>query len=99
MTSSLPEARNGRASDVRTTAEALIVDLVDGRTITVPLGWYPRLAHASEAERADCRVIADGAGIHWPALDEDISVEALLSGRGSAESPASLDRWLRARVG
>jgi hypothetical protein len=77
--------------------EALIVDLADGRTITVPLAWFPRLAHGTPAERANWRFIGRGAGIHWPDLDEDISVESLLAGRRSGETQASLRRWLRAR--
>jgi len=78
--------------------EALAVDLADGRTITVPLAWFPRLAHGSVSERQHWRLIGGGEGIHWPELDEDISVESLLAGRRSAESPASLRRWLEARA-
>jgi len=77
--------------------EALIVDLADGRTITVPLAWFPRLAHGTPAERANWRLIGGGVGIHWPDLDEDISVESLLAGRRSGETQASLRRWLEAR--
>jgi hypothetical protein len=73
------------------------VDLRDGRTITVPLEWYPRLAHASTAERANWRLIGTGEGIHWPDLDEDISIEGLLAGRPSGESPASFQKWLARR--
>jgi len=75
----------------------MTVDLLDGRTITVPLGWYPRLFHGSPAERAHWRLIQGGEGIHWPDLDEDISVEDLILGRPSGESQASLERWLRSR--
>ena len=77
--------------------EALIVDLAEGRTITVPLAWFPRLAHGTAAERANWRLIGGGVGIHWPDLDEDISAESLLAGRRSGETQASLRRWLRAR--
>ena len=77
--------------------EALIVDLADGRTITVPLAWFPRLAHGTVAERANWRLIGGGVGIHWPDLDEDISVESLLAGRRSGETQTSLRRWLQAR--
>jgi len=77
--------------------EALIVDLSDGRTITVPLAWFPRLAHWTLAERANWGLIGGGVGIHWPDLDEDISVESLLAGRRSGEAQASLRRWLQAR--
>jgi len=76
---------------------ALVVELVDGRTIAVPLAWYPRLTHGSPAERARWRFIGQGEGIHWPDLDEDISVEGLLAGRRSGETQASLRRWLERR--
>lgn len=79
------------------TDEALVVELVDGRTITVPLAWYPRLVHGTPAERAQWRFIGDGEGIHWPQLDEDISIEGLLAGRRSGETQASLRRWLDIR--
>jgi len=77
--------------------DALIVDLADGRTITVPFAWFPRLARGTPAERANWRLIGRGVGIHWPDLDEDISVESLLAGRRSVETQASLRRWLQAR--
>lgn len=79
------------------TEDTLVVDLVDGRTLSVPLSWYPRLAHGTAAERAEWRLIGRGEGIHWPKLDEDISVEGLLAGRRSGESQASLQRWLQSR--
>ena len=79
------------------TEDALSVSLSDGRTISVPLAWFPRLLHGKPAERADWRVIGDGVGLHWPALDEDISVENLLAGRKSSESAQSLAQWLAAR--
>jgi hypothetical protein len=69
-----------RVKDVRCTDDALIVDLMDGRTISVPLAWYPRLANATAEERADWRISAGGFGIHWPAIDEDLSTEGLLRG-------------------
>jgi len=71
--------------------------LADGRTITVPLAWSPRLAHRTVAERANWRLIGQGSGIHWPELDEDISVESLLAGRRSGENAESLRRWMEAR--
>lgn len=77
--------------------DALVVDLADGRTITAPLPWFPRLAHGTPAERANWRLIGGGEGIHWPDLDEDISVESLLAGRRSGETQESLRRWLAAR--
>jgi hypothetical protein len=75
----------------------LAVDMADGRTITVPVAWFPRLAHGSGAERANWRLIGRGQGIHWPDLDEDISVESLLTGRRSRESDASLAKWIASR--
>lgn len=91
------EIGDARAQRVRLTEDSLIVDLVDGRTIGVPLTWYPRLAHGSDVERSRWRFIGDGEGIHWPDLDEDISVEGLLAGRRSGETHASLKRWLETR--
>ena len=97
-TSSSPiEISEARAQRVALTEDALVVDLVDGRTIGVPLTWYPRLAHGSQAERAHWRFIGEGEGIHWPDLDEDISVEGLLAGRRSGETQASLRRWFESR--
>ena len=77
--------------------DTLSVDLADGRTIAVPLGWYPRLLHANPVERGNWQLIGGGAGIHWPDVDEDLSIEGLLHGRPSAESQSSLRRWLEAR--
>ena len=86
-----------RAQGVAVTGDALVVDLVDGRTISVPLAWYHRLAQGTIEERAHWRFIGDGEGIHWPELDEDISIEGLLAGRRSGETQASLRRWLERR--
>ncbi|HEX5436474.1 MAG TPA: DUF2442 domain-containing protein [Gemmatimonadaceae bacterium] len=86
------------AQHIAVTDETLAVDLVDGRTISVPLAWYPRLMHGTPAERARWRLIGRGEGIHWPDLDEDISVENLLSGAGSGESQRSFQRWLERRA-
>ncbi|MBI2370089.1 MAG: DUF2442 domain-containing protein [Deltaproteobacteria bacterium] len=97
MSSSVIEARTAQAEKVRVTDDELIVDLVDGRTVTVPVQWYPRLAHGTVAERRNWRLIGRGEGIHWPDLDEDISVEDLLGGHPSGESQASLQRWLKSR--
>ncbi|MEM8800750.1 MAG: DUF2442 domain-containing protein [Pseudomonadota bacterium] len=69
-----------RVSNVHCTDEVLIVDLMDGRTISVPLAWFPKLTAASATERANWEVCAGGYGIHWPGLDEDLSVEGLLRG-------------------
>jgi hypothetical protein len=78
------------------TDEELIVDLVDGRTISAPLVWFPRLAYGTPEERGNFQLMRDG--IHWPALDEDISVKTLLLGRGLGESQRSLQRWLEQRA-
>ena len=74
-----------RATAVRLTTDTLVVDLADGRTVSVPLAWYPRLLHSSPEERANHRLIGEGEGIHWPDLDEDISVENILAGKVSGE--------------
>lgn len=95
--SSSIELSEARAQRVSLTDVALVVDLVDGRIVSVPLGWYPRLSHGSPAERAHWRLIGEGEGIHWPDLDEDISVEGLLAGRRSGETPVSLRRWFESR--
>jgi len=97
MISSAPRIREALAQDVTVSGELLTVDLVDGRTVSVPISWYPRLVHAAPEERANWRLIGRGEGIHWPDLDEDVSVEALLAGLGSAESQASFGRWLASR--
>jgi hypothetical protein len=80
------------------TDENLSVELTDGRTISVPLAWYPRLLHGTAEERNNWRLIADGEGIHWPDLDEDISAENVVLGRASGESQGSLRRWLEQRA-
>ncbi len=77
--------------------ESLSVDLEDGRTISAPIGWYPRLGNGMPAERANFQISSAGYGIHWPDLDEDIGVEGLLLGRRSTESPSSFERWLQRR--
>jgi hypothetical protein len=97
MSISGAELKDAVAQNVTASHEALIVDLADGRTITVPLAWFPRLAHGTPAERANWRLIGGGSGIHWPDVDEDISVASLLAGRRSGETQASLRRWLEAR--
>jgi hypothetical protein len=85
------------AVDVVVTEDDLGVELADGRSMHVPLSWYPRLFHASEAERQSWRLLGDGYAIEWPDLDEHIGIEGLLAGRHSGESPQSLKRWLAAR--
>lgn len=88
---------HARAQEVTVTEEALTVDLEDGRTISVPLIWYPRLWHGTSDERNNWRFIGNGMGIHWADLDEDISIDGLLLGRQSGESQRSLQRWLESR--
>jgi hypothetical protein len=88
-----------RAVDVRVDSETLSVDLTDGRTISVPVSWYPRLFHATAPERKNWRMVGAGDGIHFPELDEDISIAALIAGKPSAESQASLRKWLAGRGG
>jgi hypothetical protein len=87
-----------RARRVVVTDESLSVELADGRSIVVPLDWFPRLKHGSPAERSRWRLIGGGNGIHWPDLDEDIEVEGLLAGIRSGESQRSIERWLKARA-
>ena len=99
MASSPTEAAAPLAQGIRFDDDSLVVDLLDGRTVSVPLAWYPRLAHGSSSERTDWRLTGRGHGIHWPLLDEDIAVDDLLAGRRSGESPSSLERWLASRPG
>ncbi|MDP1606383.1 MAG: DUF2442 domain-containing protein [Rhodocyclaceae bacterium] len=82
------------AIGVHVSEDALSVDLEDGRTLTAPLGWYPRLVRATPEERGHWRLIGPGTGIHWEDVDEDISVEGLLRGKPSGESQRSFERWL-----
>lgn len=96
---SLPiEIEVPEAQAVTVTDDTLAVELSDGRTISVPILWYPRLAYATPAERNNWQLIGRGIGIHWEDIDEDISVEGMLAGRPSGESQASLARWLESRA-
>ena len=88
----------GEAVEVQVTEQELTVELADGRTISAPIAWYPRLAHGTPKERRRWELIGDGEGIHWPELDEDISVAGLLLGKPSGESQKSLQRWLYERA-
>ena len=97
MTSSSPATETAAAKRVRVTDSALIVELEDGCTVSVPVKWYPRLAEGRPNERRRWQLIGPGVGIHWPDLDEDISIEALLLGHGSNESAASLQQWRASR--
>src|ERR1043166_2436393 len=80
------------------TDDSLSVDLEDGRTISVPIGWYPRLAQGTPPERAKFQISGAGYGLHWPDLDEDIGVEGLMLGKKSTESAASFAKWLKNRA-
>jgi hypothetical protein len=94
MSFSTVDLQSLRVKELVVTDDLLTAELSDGRTISVPLSWYPRLCHATLKEREDWRLVGAGRGIHWPRLDEDISVENLVFGKPSAESQASLKRWL-----
>ena len=94
-----PQGAAPLATEVSVRDDMLVVELSDGRALAVPLVWYPRLWHGSPAERGRYRLIGRGEGVHWPDLDEDVSVEGLLAGRRSAESQRSLQRWLAGRAG
>jgi hypothetical protein len=97
MSISGTELREVTAQNVSVSEDSLAVDLSDGRTITVPLAWFPRLVDGKQGEHGNFRLIGNGTGVHWPDLDEDISVESLLAGRGSGETQTSLVRWLHQR--
>jgi hypothetical protein len=98
MTTLAIELRMASAQNVQVTDDALIVDLSDGRTVSVPLAWFPRLLHGTIKERNNWRLIGEGEGIHWPDLDEDISVENLILGKSSGESQKSFKKWLEVRT-
>lgn len=97
MTTSAIEMEVPFAETVTVSVDTLCVDLSDGRSISVPLAWYPRLLRATAAERKRWRLIGRGLGIHWEDLDEDISIEGLLAGKPSGESQASFSNWLAKR--
>ncbi|MEQ1575152.1 MAG: DUF2442 domain-containing protein [Vicinamibacterales bacterium] len=97
MSSSSLATETPTAKAVKVSADALLVELRDGRRVSVPLTWYPRLAEATPRERRNWELIGSGIGVHWPDIDEDISVEALLAGLASNESATSLRRWRASR--
>ena len=97
MITSMIEVRIPEAEEVKVTEDTLQAELSDGRTISVPLAWYPRLVHATQAERDNWELIGDGQGIRWLDLDEDLSIEGLIAGRPSGESQSSFKRWLEAK--
>jgi hypothetical protein len=94
MNTSMGNINIPEAISVAITDDSLMVDLRDGRTITVPLTWFPRLFHGNSTERNNWKIIGNGKGIHWEDLDEDISVEGLLAGKPSEESQQSFKNWL-----
>jgi hypothetical protein len=98
MSYSTVDLQDVLALGAKITEDNLSVELADGRTIIVPLAWYPRLTHASAKERSSWRLIAGGRGIHWPQIDEDISVANLLAGQPSSESQSSFKKWLAGRA-
>ncbi|MBH0180274.1 MAG: DUF2442 domain-containing protein [Nitrospira sp.] len=91
------ETTTPTAESVSVTNDTLTVELSDGRGLSVPLDWFPRLVHATQAERKRWRLIGRGRGIHWDRLDEDISIDGLLAGKPSGESQASFQKWLATR--
>ncbi len=97
MHTSMIEIEVPTAENITFAGDTLSVDLSDGRTILVPLAWYPRLICASITERNNWRLIGKGYGIHWENIDEDISVEGLLKGKPSGESQKSFKNWLDRR--
>src|SRR5213592_4501686 len=97
MSTLTSELREVAAEKVVMTRDKLRVELADGRTVEAPLAWYPRLLHGTAKERSHWRIIGRGEGIHWPDLDEDISVENLLAGHPSGESQRSFKKWLETR--
>ncbi len=85
------------ATTVAVTDDELTMDLADGRRISIPLAWYPRLLSATQQERENWQLLGDGYAIEWRDLDEHIGIEGLLAGRHSGESPQSFKRWLASR--
>ena len=91
------ELREAAAQNVSVSKDTLKIELTDGRSVEAPLTWFPRLLHGTAKERSRWRLIGDGEGIHWPDLDEDISVGNVLLGRPSGESQRSFKNWLARR--
>lgn len=84
--------------NIKVNESTLVVSLGDGRELTIPLSWYPRLQHGSEQERNNWRILGGGYAVEWPELDEHIGIEGLLAGRRSGESQKSYEKWLAARA-
>ena len=98
MSTLLAELQVPNAPQVSVTSDTLRMDLSDGRSVSVPLAWFPRLLHATPEERKNWRLLGGGQGVHWEELDEDISVEGMLAGRSSGEARSSFKRWLEKRT-
>ena len=98
MNTSTTEIQLSPVQHVVVTEDTLTVELADGRALSIPLAWFPRLLHGNPQERNNWRLIGGGYGIHWPDVDEDLSVEGLLAGRRSGESQRSFKRWLEERA-
>jgi len=88
---------HAQVTAVSVSKQQIAVELADGRTIVVPLLWYPRLHHGTAKERKNWRLTGEGEGIHWPDLDEDVSVRNLVLGQPSGESQQSFKTWLERR--
>ena len=97
MAISAPKTNEALAVNISCSSESLTAELADGRVVSTPLSWYPRLVHATQAERDNWQIEGNGDAIRWPDLDEDILVEALLVGWPSRESEKSFNRWLKAK--
>ncbi len=91
------EVKEAQAREVHVTEDMLTVTLTDGRIVSVPLAWYPRLWYGTPEERANVEILGNGTILHWPDLDEDLSVTGILLGKRSGESLTSLRKWLEAR--
>jgi hypothetical protein len=97
MNTLVVEIRIPVALNVLLTDDTLSVDLSDGRSISVPIAWYPRLLHSTDQERKNWRLIGRGQRVHWEDINEDISIEGLLAGKPSGESQESFKNWLANR--
>ncbi|QTA81103.1 DUF2442 [Desulfonema limicola] len=98
MTSLAYKTQNAIAVNINISDDTLSIDLDDGRTVSVPLAWFPRLVYSTPQELKNWRLTGKGQGIYWPDPDEDISVSGLLAGRRSDESQRSFEKWLAKRL-
>jgi hypothetical protein len=98
MSTLLAELQVPNAQQVSVISDTLRMDLSDGRSVSVPLAWFPRLLHATPEEHKNWRLLGGGQGVHWEELDDDISVEGMLVGRSSGEARSSFRRWLEKRT-